>query len=72
MDWSKGLSASYKAYIVDPITWKDKEEIRIISGSISKTESDLRESADITVSNYEQDGEKWIRVYFDARQISDS
>lgn len=72
MDWSKGISASYKAYIVDPITWKDIRPINIISGSISKSESDLRESADITVSDYDSDKEEWIRVYLDARQLTDS
>lgn len=72
MDWSKGLSASYKAYIVDPITWKDIEPIEIISGSISKSEDSLRESADINVYNYNSDREQWIRIYLDARQQSDS
>lgn len=72
MDWSKGLSASYKAYIVDPITWKDTETIDIISGSISKSEADMRESADISVSAYTSTQEQWIRVYLDARQQSDS
>lgn len=72
MDWSKGLSASYKAYIVDPITWKDTEPIDIIGGSISKSEDDLRESANITVSDYISDKEQWIRIYLDARQSSDS
>lgn len=72
MDWSKGLSASYKAYIVDPITWKDTDPIEIVSGSISKSEDNLRESADINVHNYNSDREQWIRVYLDARQQSDS
>lgn len=72
MDWSKGLSASYKAYIVDPITWKDTESIDIISGSISKSEDDMRESADISVSDYNSNKEQWIRIYLDARQSSDS
>ena len=72
MDWSKGLSVSYKAYIVDPITWKDTENIDIISGSISKSEDDLRESADISVSDYNSNKEQWIRIYLDARQRSDS
>ena len=72
MDWSKGLSASYKAYIVDPITWKDTDSIDIIGGSISKSEDDLRESADINVSNYNSNREQWIRIYLDARQRSDS
>lgn len=72
MDWSKGLSASYKAYIVDPITWKDTETIDIIGGSISKSEDDMRESADISVSDYNSNKEQWIRIYLDARQQSDS
>ena len=72
MDWSKGLSASYKAFIVDPLTWKDTDPIDIISGSISKSEDDMRESADISVSEYSSSKEQWIRVYLDARQQSSS
>lgn len=72
MDWSKGLSASYKAFLVDPVTWSNTEEIEIVSGSISKSEDSLRESADITVHNYDNNREQWIRVYLDARQSSDS
>lgn len=73
MDWSKGLSASYKAYIVDPVTWKDTTSIDIIGGSISKSEDNLfRESADINVRNYSSAKEEWIRIYLDARQVSDS
>ncbi len=72
MDWSKGLSASYNAYIVDPITWRDTDEIQIINGTISKSEDDLRESADISVLNYESDTEQWIRIYLNARQLHDS
>ena len=72
MDWSKGLSANYRAYIVDPITWRDTDEIEIISGTISKSEDDLRESANISVSDYESDTEQWIRIYLNARQLSDS
>ena len=72
MDWSKGLTARYRGFIVDPTTWKDVEEIEIQSGSISKSEDSLRESADIQVPNYNSEKEEWIRIYLDARQESDS
>lgn len=72
MDWSKSLSARYEAYIVDPITWRDLRKIDILSGSISKGEDDLRESANIEVTDYDSSTEEWIRIYYDARQSSDS
>lgn len=67
MNWSKGLSASYYAYILDPITWRETEKLNIIGGSISRSDDGLRESADITIIGFEGT-ERWVRVYLDASQ----
>lgn len=68
VDWSKGFSARYYATIVDTVSWRDLEEIDIVGGSISRTDSNLRESADITFINYDQSIEQWIRIWLDVRQ----
>lgn len=68
IDWSSGFSARYYATVVDPISWRDMEQIDITGGSISKTDSNLRESADITFINYDQSVEQWIRIWLDVRQ----
>lgn len=71
MDWGKGYTASYYGCYVDPGTWRDLERFEIISGSISKGSDDLRESADITTTNYDEIKERWIRIYLDAEQNGD-
>ena len=47
MDWSKGFSATYYMSIVDPVTWRDVDRIEIKGGEISRSESELVESADV-------------------------
>ena len=68
MDWSKGFSASYYATMVDPATWRDAERFEILGGTISRTGSTLRQSADVTCRDYDPTQERWIRIYLDARQ----
>ena len=73
MDWSKGFSALYTAHIIDPETWTDGEELRFTDGNIERADnSDLRESAPVTVSEMVGDGEEWIRIYLQATQTGDA
>lgn len=67
MDWDKGFSASYYACLVDRATWRDTDILEITEGSITRSQSSLIESADITTT-YQFAGERWVRVYMDARQ----
>lgn len=67
MRWESGFSASYRAYIVDPTTWEDTDEIEITGGTISRDSGDdLLESASLDVR--EKLGETWVRVYLIAEQ----
>lgn len=68
MDWSKGFSARYYLSVVDKNSWKDIDRIEITGGSVKRTISDLRESADINCVDYNSDSEQLIRVWLDARQ----
>ena len=68
MIWEKGFSASYYATYVDPATWRDTEQLEIISGSISRADSALRASADVTCRAYDPAQERWIRLYLVAKQ----
>lgn len=68
INYSNGISATYYAAKVNPQTWADAGEIQIIAGKITrKADSDLVESADITVSE-DIGTEAWIRVYMIAEQ----
>ena len=68
MNWSKGFEASYYITTVDAVTWRDVEKKRIKSGSVSITNSDLRETAELTTVDYNPTVEQWIRIWLDARQ----
>ena len=72
MDWDKGFSAAYYMTIVDPDTWKDRKRIEIVSGTINRTTTDLRESSDIECRDFEEGYENWIRIWLDARQVGES
>ena len=68
MDWNRGFSATYYGTFVDPATWRDLERFEIISGSVSRSNSALRHSADVTCRSYDPGKERWVRIYLDARQ----
>lgn len=72
MDWNRGFSSRYYISIVDVDTWRDIERIEITGGSIKRSTSDLRQSADVNVVNYTQTGEPLIRVWLDAKQDDSS
>lgn len=72
MDWRKGFSSRYYITIVDRETWRDMKRLEITGGSIKRSTSDLRHSADLNVVNYNESGEQLIRVWLDAKQNSDS
>lgn len=68
INWNAGYSAVYYATFVDPDSWKDVEKFEITGGSISRTDSDLRQSADINTVNYEFNEERWIRIWMISKQ----
>lgn len=72
MDFTKGYSASFYGAYYDPYTGFEQGNFDIISGSINREESDLRQSASLTLKDYEGLNDQWIRIYMDAKQGSDS
>jgi len=68
MNWKNGFSASYYAYIVDPVSWRETDRIEITGGSINRSDEGLRDSADIECTAYDHSKERYIRVYLDAEQ----
>lgn len=72
MDWRKGSSSRYYITIVDKDTWRDIKRFEITGGSIKRSASDLRHSADIDVVNYDMGGEQLIRVWLDSKQNMES
>lgn len=72
MNWNAGFKAGYHACLVDKVTWKDGERFGITDGGINRTNTGLKESADLTAIDYPYGMDKWIRVYLDAEQGGDA
>lgn len=68
VDWSLGYSAEYYLTIVDWATMRDLERIEITGGSIKRSLTELRESADLDCIGYDNNSELMIRVWLDAKQ----
>lgn len=72
MNWSSGYSAAFYLRTVDSATWRGTDRIEVTGGNISRSLSDLQESADLECINYENQAEQWIRVWMDVRQNGDA
>ena len=63
MDYSKGYTSSFYMTLLDPVTWTDIGRVEIISGSINRSETDLRQSANLSLRDWSFEGDQWVRVY---------
>jgi len=73
MDWSKGYEARYYLSILDKETMRDMDKLELVSGSISRSLTDLRESASFDCVRYPfNNEEKYIRVWLDTVQDGSS
>ena len=72
MDWSKGFSAKYYASIIDPKLWLEKgQRIEILGGSIKRSDSSVRQTADLECTGFDEEHEMWVRVWLDVSQEYD-
>jgi len=76
MDYTQGYRAIFYATEFDPVTWTDfsadlTRRIDLISGSISRTNTDLRQSASLVTKDYNIGFEQWIRIYMVAEQMGE-
>ena len=69
MDWNSGYSALYELQRVDPVSWLDAGSLDFTSGKVTRSVSDLIESANLQMTERIREG--WIRVYLKARQAGD-
>ena len=66
MDWNSGLSAIYELREVDPVSWMDLGSLDFTAGTITRTDSNLIESASLKMTESVREG--WVRIYLKARQ----
>lgn len=72
MDWAKGYSAKFYMSILDKETMRDVDRFELTGGTIKRSLTDLRESADIDCKNYDNKEEQYIRVWLDTKQDNES
>lgn len=70
MNLNNGYSALYELRIVDPVSWMDSGSLDLTGGTVTKTDTDLMESANLKMTDRVR--ECWVRVYLKARQTGDS
>ena len=71
MNWNLGFTSSCYMSEVNEASWLDRNGIEIISGSVKREATDLRDSAEVTLTYY--DGkERWVRIYMDTSQNGES
>lgn len=70
MEWNSGFSALYELKTVDPVSWMDSGSLQFTGGSVRRSNSELIESADLTMTNRVR--ECWVRVYLKAKQTGSS
>lgn len=68
MNWSKGYTSACYVTVVDPVTWRDTDRIEITGGSVSRSKGELMESATLECVDYDQQTERWVRVWLDTIQ----
>lgn len=69
INWAEGYESSYYACLVDPITWRDTERIELEdTGSLSRSNEGLRQSADITPLEHSAGSDKFLRIWMNVRQ----
>ena len=71
MDWTSDYTTSYYGCMVDETTWKDAERFEILGGNISRVNSNLRESAKVSSSDYKHGPDVYIRIWMDVSQDGD-
>ena len=66
-----GYTAAFYATFIDPRTWLDTDRFEITGGSVSRGEDSLKQNATLTCTDYDEQEERWVRIYMDAEQSGD-
>ena len=62
-DWTQSMQRTYEYYIVDPNTWKDKQQIRTVKSCNISRDSEAETLGSNSINIAESLGECYIRVY---------
>ena len=62
-DWRKPMQQTFEYYIVDPVTWKDKELIQNVKSSSITRDSEAETLGSASIDVNETFGEAYVRIY---------
>ena len=71
IDFTEGYGVGFYATLFDPVLWIEYGRFGITGGSINRTNTDLRQSASLSLIDYDETIERWIRVYAFAEQLGE-
>lgn len=63
IDWSASMQQTFEYYVVNPTTWKDKEQIKNVISSTINRDADAETLGSASFDVTESVGECYIRVY---------
>ena len=72
IDWTAPMQQTYEFYIVDPRTWKDKEQIRTITKGSIKRDSSAETKGSASFETTEMIEECYVRTYLRVNQNGES
>lgn len=62
-NWYKSMQQTFEYYIVDPVTWKDKELIKNVKSSTINRDSEAETLGSATIDVSDHLGECYVRIY---------
>ena len=62
-DWKKSMQQTFEYYIVDPGTWKDKNQITTVRSATIERDEDAETKGSASFNINERLGECYIRAY---------
>lgn len=72
MNWNAEYTAEFYGCFINPQTWYDTDRFELTDGSVERSADSLRQSASLNCTDYDEDTERWIRIYMDAVQGGDA
>lgn len=62
-NWTASMEQTYEYYIVDPVTWQDKEKITTVKKASISRDSEVETLGSATIDVTESIGECYVRIY---------
>lgn len=68
IDWSKSMQQTFEYFIVDPVSWRDKEKLNNVKSSRITRDAETETLESLTLDTTDVLGECYVRVYMIVNQ----